>query len=73
MGNDISRREFLKISGAGAIGVAAAACASGRGGQQEPVSGQPQQQGTMEMRTNPGNGQGLPSGLRLYEMAYGQG
>ena len=56
MGNDISRREFLKISGAGAIGVAAAACASGRGGQQEPVSGQPQQQGTMEMRTNPGNG-----------------
>lgn len=50
---DINRRDFLKMAGAGALAVGAAACGAKKPGEnQSAATGE----GTMEYRLNPGNG-----------------
>ena len=50
---DINRRDFLKLAGAGALAVGAAACGGGKKSSGTVAAGT---EGQMEYRTNPGNG-----------------
>lgn len=52
MASNINRRDFIKTAGAGALALGAAACGAGAPGGNAPA----EPSGTMELRTNPGNG-----------------
>ncbi len=52
--NNISRRDFLKLTGTGAVAAAAVACGGNKSKTASPDA--PAGEGKMEMRTNRGNG-----------------